>query len=293
MAAASKERQNVRQDLTQADSDLLSETLNSTLLAWLCELNGLAPCQVWRQIQEESDQKTLAEADKAVYDMGFELSEDVVRARYGEGWSRRADASLAPLPDPPPTGGGNIAPSPFLTPPPLSTSGEGSKWLPPPAGGGSGRGDNGAEGWGEGASPAPGRQPPNFAERDATPTLLLPRPLQGGEGGGEGVDALSDPLDATSANVIGQWLNQLRAAVNAYDDPQQLQDALLAQFGALPERDLTELMALAFELAHLKGREAALTDNSPLPSPPPQGGGSGDGGSVLLPPPSSPPAPLH
>ncbi|PZP59956.1 MAG: hypothetical protein DI604_31960, partial [Delftia acidovorans] len=37
LAAASKERQNVRQDLTQADSDLLSETLNETLIAWICE----------------------------------------------------------------------------------------------------------------------------------------------------------------------------------------------------------------------------------------------------------------
>lgn len=95
LAAAAVERQNVRQDLTQADSDLLSETLNTTLVAWICELNGLAPCHVWRNIQEEQDQKAQAEADKLVYDMGFDLSEDAARAKYGEGWSRR-ESSPAP-----------------------------------------------------------------------------------------------------------------------------------------------------------------------------------------------------
>lgn len=92
LAAASKERQNVRQDLTQADSDLLSETLNTSLIQWICEYNGLAPCHVYRQIQEEDDQKTQAEADQAVAEMGFELSEDVVRSKYGEGWSKKAPA---------------------------------------------------------------------------------------------------------------------------------------------------------------------------------------------------------
>jgi phage gp29-like protein len=89
LAAASKERADVRQDLTQADSDLLSETLNSTLLAWICELNDLVPCQVYRQIKQEEDLKSMAETDKIVSDMGFELSLDAVRARYGAGWDKK------------------------------------------------------------------------------------------------------------------------------------------------------------------------------------------------------------
>ena len=56
----------MRQDLTQADSDLLSETLNTSLIQWICEYNGLADCHVYRQIKEEDDQKTQAEADKTV-----------------------------------------------------------------------------------------------------------------------------------------------------------------------------------------------------------------------------------
>jgi len=96
LAAASKERQDVRQDLTQADSDLLSETLNESLLAWICDYNGLDPCLVYRQIKEEDDVKAMAEADKIVYDMGFELDVDTVRAKYGEGWSKKVAPPVQP-----------------------------------------------------------------------------------------------------------------------------------------------------------------------------------------------------
>lgn len=89
LAAASKERQSVRLDLVQADSDLLSETLNSTLIAWICEYNGLAPCLVYRQIKEEEDKKAESEADKNVYEMGFELEEEAVREKYGDGWRKK------------------------------------------------------------------------------------------------------------------------------------------------------------------------------------------------------------
>lgn len=97
LAAASKERKDVRQDLTQADSDLLSETINETLVAWICEYNGLEPCHVYRNIKEEEDTKTQAEGDKIIHEMGFELDENTVRAKYGEGWSKKA----APPPPPP------------------------------------------------------------------------------------------------------------------------------------------------------------------------------------------------
>ena len=99
LAAASKERSNVRQDLTQADSDLLSETLNETLIAWICEYNGLEPCHVYRQIKEEEDTKALAETDKVVSEMGFELDEDTIKAKYGEGWSKKAPVATEPAAD--------------------------------------------------------------------------------------------------------------------------------------------------------------------------------------------------
>lgn len=103
LAAASEERQDVREDLTQADADLLGETLNRTLLAWICEFNGLAPCEVTRQVRKEKDIKALAEADKAVSELGYELDEEAVREKYGEGWKKKAPAPTPPPAPPGPT----------------------------------------------------------------------------------------------------------------------------------------------------------------------------------------------
>ncbi len=102
LAAASKERTSVRLDLVQADSDLLSDTLNNTLIRWICEYNGLAPCLVYRVIAEEEDLKATSETDKNVAEMGFELTLDAVRAKYGEGWEKKAPAPAPPVPAVPP-----------------------------------------------------------------------------------------------------------------------------------------------------------------------------------------------
>lgn len=89
LAAASKERQAVRLDLTQADSDLLSETLNATLIKWICEYNGLAPCLVYRVIKADENLKEASDTDKNVYEMGFKPTLEHVRSKYGEGWEER------------------------------------------------------------------------------------------------------------------------------------------------------------------------------------------------------------
>lgn len=101
LAASAIERQNVRQDLTQADSDLLSETLNATLIQWICEFNGFEPCQVYRQVKEEEDLKATAETDKLIHEMGYELDADTLRAKYGEGWTKRAVVLPPALPGAP------------------------------------------------------------------------------------------------------------------------------------------------------------------------------------------------
>lgn len=84
--AASKEREDVRLDLVQADADLLSDTLNSTLIKWFCEYNGLAPCQVSRVIKKPEDLKSSSETDVNVASMGFRPTLVAIRAKYGEGW---------------------------------------------------------------------------------------------------------------------------------------------------------------------------------------------------------------
>jgi len=114
LAAASKERQAVRLDLVQADSDLLSETLNATLIAWICEYNGLAPCLVDRRIKEEEDRKAESEADLNVASMGYEMEEEAVREKYGDGWRKKkapvtGEPTMGALANPGKTSGSPVA----------------------------------------------------------------------------------------------------------------------------------------------------------------------------------------
>lgn len=85
-AAAAKERSDVRLDLAQADSDLLSDTLNSSMIRWICEFNGLPPVLLYRTIKEEEDLKARSETDKNVFSMGYRPTPERILATYGEGW---------------------------------------------------------------------------------------------------------------------------------------------------------------------------------------------------------------
>ena len=115
MAAASNEREDVRTELSQADSDLLSETLNGTLLKWFCEFNGLTPCRVYRVIKKDSDLKAASETDVNVAGMGFKMTLAGVKAKYGEHWE---EAAVALAPAPAPGAGKPAAPASFAEPAP-------------------------------------------------------------------------------------------------------------------------------------------------------------------------------
>ena len=62
-------------------------------------------------------------------------------------------------------------------------------------------------------------------------------------------------LSTAAAPIVMAWVRDLRALVVAHSEPQALQDALLEAYSELPTDELTEVMALAFELAHLQGRD--------------------------------------
>lgn len=112
-AASANEREDVRLDLVQADADLLSDTLNSTLVKWFCEYNGLAPCLVSRVIKKPEDLKAASETDKNVASMGFRPTLQAIRARYGEGWEEAPVPPPAPPPTPAPSVGKDGKPANF------------------------------------------------------------------------------------------------------------------------------------------------------------------------------------
>ena len=65
-------------------------------------------------------------------------------------------------------------------------------------------------------------------------------------------------LSTAAAPIVMAWVRDLRALVEAHSEPQALQDALLEAYSELPTDELTEVMALAFELAHLQGRDQVM-----------------------------------
>ena len=105
LAAASILRNELRIELIKADADLLSATLQETLVAWIVELNmpGAKPPRVWREVTEETDLKAMAERDKLLVEMGFVPSEDYVRETYGGDWTFRGPSAALPQAGQPPS----------------------------------------------------------------------------------------------------------------------------------------------------------------------------------------------
>jgi phage gp29-like protein len=98
--AASRTHNEVRLELTRADADLLSDTLNATLCTWLTELNfpGANPPRVRRDCGEPEDLKMRSDRDRNIGALGFKPTLAYIQETYGEGWEA-APAPIAPPPD--------------------------------------------------------------------------------------------------------------------------------------------------------------------------------------------------
>jgi len=86
-ASAAITRNEVRLELTQYDSDMLSATLNSTVVKWITEFNvpGAKPPTVWRKIVEAEDIKVRAERDQILYEMNLRPTAEYMAENY-PGW---------------------------------------------------------------------------------------------------------------------------------------------------------------------------------------------------------------
>lgn len=88
LASAAILRNEVRLELVQADSDLLSSTLNSTLVPWITQFNvpGARLPKVWRQVKAAEDLKVRSERDKNLFAIGFRPTLAHVQETYGGEW---------------------------------------------------------------------------------------------------------------------------------------------------------------------------------------------------------------
>lgn len=92
--AASETHNAVRLELTRADADLLSNSLNNTLIRWLTEFNfpnATAP-RLWWAVEEAEDLGARATRDKTIVDMGFKPTLKYIHETYGGEWTETAAA---------------------------------------------------------------------------------------------------------------------------------------------------------------------------------------------------------
>lgn len=87
----------VRLEVAKQDADLLSDTLNATLVRWIVDLNapGAAYPKFWRDFTEPEDLAARAERDTKIRGLGFRPTQKYIDETYGEGWE--PDPSAQPL----------------------------------------------------------------------------------------------------------------------------------------------------------------------------------------------------
>ena len=96
----SETHKSVRDEVVKADSDLLCESFNRSVVKWWAEYNfpGAEPPRVWRKLDEERDALEQADLDKKIWELGFEPSEEYIKRTYGEDWAKKQTPE--PLQDP-------------------------------------------------------------------------------------------------------------------------------------------------------------------------------------------------
>jgi phage gp29-like protein len=105
----------VRLELARGDANLLSSTLNATLVPWLVELNlPSAPLPtVWRIMDVPEDLNNRAARDKTIVDMGFRPTLAYILDTYGGEWEETPAAPppavASPIGQLPPAAGAAFA----------------------------------------------------------------------------------------------------------------------------------------------------------------------------------------
>jgi phage gp29-like protein len=116
--AAAAVHDQVRMEVCKADADLLSDTLNDTIVKWIVEFNmpKARPPKIWRDCEDPEDLKMRSDRDVNVYNLGFEPDEEYVNDTYGTGvgkWTKRAPEESGGSPKAPRTTPANFGENRF------------------------------------------------------------------------------------------------------------------------------------------------------------------------------------
>lgn len=93
-------QQGVRQEVVRADSDLINDSFNRSVVRWLTEWNfpGAVPPRAVRIDEQPEDLVKRSERDKNLVTMGFSPTPDYIRDTYGEGWEKAASPTPPVVP---------------------------------------------------------------------------------------------------------------------------------------------------------------------------------------------------
>ncbi|RLA49860.1 MAG: F, portal protein, partial [Gammaproteobacteria bacterium] len=88
----------VRQEVIDADADLIADSFRRTIGTWLTEWNfpGAATPHVVRNTEPEEDLATRAERDTKIHALGYNPTDDYIEETYGIGWEKREEPEIEP-----------------------------------------------------------------------------------------------------------------------------------------------------------------------------------------------------
>lgn len=96
--AQAQVHQRVADGVVKSDADLLCESLNRSVIRWLCEWNfpGAQLPRLCRITEPPEDLNARAERDARIVALGYEPTQEYIEETYGAGWQRKVVPAVPP-----------------------------------------------------------------------------------------------------------------------------------------------------------------------------------------------------
>ena len=97
--AQAKVHSGVKEEVIQADADLICNSFNNTVAKWLTAWNfpNAQPPKVWRRTEDAPDTKQIAERDQIITHIGFKPTQEYIDCTYGEGFIEKPESEQKPI----------------------------------------------------------------------------------------------------------------------------------------------------------------------------------------------------
>lgn len=249
--AAAQTHDKVRMQLAKADADLLSDTLNRTLIKWITEYNfpNAKPPRLWRDFGEQENLDSRVQRDKTLFDMGFKLKTEAVKEIYGDDYEEIQEQ------------GGEVSQEDFLRnsgaiSPGSDDSGDVAGAETPTA--------DLSESSGRLSEPislltklSGGTAPTHFA---LSTSKSLPLTSAFAEADRDGIDEYVDQLKEVTSPILDDWLGLVRNAIATSTDFEEAQQKILELYPQMDTQGFSEAMGQAMIASEAAGRWEVMNE---------------------------------